>query len=278
MFIHWRVMTLIRDKRVLITGAGHGLGRALGRAFARAGALVLVTDRDASRVAETVAEIKSAGGRAAGHSFDVTDSEAVVAAKDKVHAEAGPIDILVNNAGIVHGGAFLGVPLAKHRATIDVNITGLLNGTHAFLPDLIARPEAHIVNVASASAVLALPFAVTYAASKWAVLGFSDSLREELRLLGHRNVRVTTICPSYITTGLFEGARPARLTWMLQPDDVAAKVLRAVERNRETVLLPWTAQLLYSTCRGLPRSWFHRVCSALGVSRSMVDWKGPSSP
>src|SRR5262249_17008812 len=144
----------------------------------------------------------------------------------------------------------------------------------AFLPDLIARPESHIVNIASAAAILALPYATSYAASKWAVLGFSDSLREELRLLGHHHMRVTTICPSYTTTGLFEGAKPARLTWLLRREDVAASVLRAVKRNCETVLLPWTVQLMYAMLRGLPRRWYRRICAWLGATQSMAGWTG----
>ena len=110
--------------------------------------------------------------------------------------------------------------------------------------------------------------------SAFTVYFWINSLRDELRLLGHRHLRVTAICPSYIATGLFEGAKPARLTWMLQPDDVAAKVVQAVVRNREMIMIPWTAQLLYSLFRGLPRSWYRRLCSAFGVSRSMAEWKG----
>jgi short-subunit dehydrogenase len=176
----------------------------------------------------------------------------------------------------VFGGDFLSVPVEKHRTTIEVNLIGVLNVTHAFLPDLLARPAGHIVNVASASAVLSLPWATSYAASKWAVLGFSDSLREELRVQDRRHVRVTTICPSYIATGLFDGAKPARLTWLLQPEAVAAAVVRAVERDRDMVILPWTAQLLYSAFRGLPRRWYHRIAALVGVSTSMKDWKGRS--
>ena len=266
-------MTAIREKRVLITGAGRGLGREMVRRFAAAGAEVIATDRDESALAETG---RTVGGAVFGYPLDVTSSAAVVAACDRIHTERGLIDILVNNAGVVFGGDFMSVPIEKHLATIEVNLVGVVNMTHAFLPDLLARPAGHVVNIASASAVLALPWATSYAASKWAVLGFSDSLREELRVQGHRHMRVTTVCPSYIATGLFEGAKPARLTWLLQPEAVAAVVVRAVERDRNTVILPRTAQLLHSAFRGLPRQLYYRIAALFGVSTSMIDWKGRS--
>ena len=266
-------------KRVLITGAGHGLGRELVREFTRCGAEVIATDLDPDRVAAVVAEVLNANGKAVGYPLDVTKPSDVISVRDRVHADRGPIDVLINNAGVVAGGPFLDVPLDRHLFTVAVNLAGLLSVTHAFLPDLLTRPEGRVVNIASASAVLALPMATTYAATKWAVLGFSDSLREELRLTGHGHVRVSTICPSYMTTGLFEGARPPFLTRLLTPDRVARTVRRAAERGTEFVMLPWTARLLYATAGLLPRGLFVRVCRGLGVSSSMSAWRGhPSGP
>jgi short-subunit dehydrogenase len=263
----------LADKRVLITGAGHGLGRALALEFARSGAEVVVTDRDAASVQAVCTELPSS---AAGYAFDVTDAGQIAGVRKRLHAERGPIDVLVNNAGVVFGGEFQNVPLERHLKTIAVNLGGLITVTHAFLPDLIARREACVVNIASASAVLALPRATSYAASKWGVLGFSESLREELRRAGHRHVGVTAICPSYIATGLFDGARPARLTSLLTPESVARSTRRAVERGRDFLLLPKSAAMLYAVARFLPRPLFARLCRALGVSDSMADWKGHS--
>jgi all-trans-retinol dehydrogenase (NAD+) len=258
-------------KRVLITGAGHGLGRAMAREFARAGAAVVVTDQRPDRAAAVVKEI---GPPAVGFPLDVTVPDQVLAARDQVHAAGGPIDVLVNNAGIVAGGSFLEVPLDRHLATVAVNLSGVLAVTHAFLPDLIGRPEARLVNIASASAVVALPHATSYAATKWAVLGFSESLREELRLVGHDHVRVSAICPSYISTGLFDGATPPRFTRLLTPEAVARAVRRAAERGTEIVLLPRSARLLYAVAGVLPRRLYLRLCRRLGVSASMTGWRG----
>jgi NADP-dependent 3-hydroxy acid dehydrogenase YdfG len=160
-------MTAVRHRRALVTGAGHGLGRAIAHRLARAGAEVVVTDRDADRVAAVVGELTAAGLRAVGFPLDVTSDEQILAARDR----AGPVDVLVNNAGVVFGGEFGAVPLARHRTTVDVNLSGVLAVTHAFLPGLAGRPAAHVVNVVSASAVVGLPFGASYAATKWAVLG-----------------------------------------------------------------------------------------------------------
>jgi short-subunit dehydrogenase len=181
---------------------------------------------------------------------------------------------LVNNAGVVFAGEFEKVPRERHEATVAVNLQGVLNVTHEFLPDLLARPEAHLVNIASAAATIALPLAASYAASKWGVLGFTESLREELRRRGGSHVGVSAICPSYISTGLFAGAKPPRLTRWLTPAQVAVAVADAVERRREFVMLPWTAALLHRSLGWLPRRCFRAVCRWFGVADSMTGWQG----
>jgi len=267
-------MRSLQGKRVLITGAGRGLGRALAWHFARAGAEILATDREPDLLETLLREFLQAGLRIHAYPLDVTESSAILALHERIRAEVGPIDVLINNAGIVQGGPFLEVPLTKHRQTFEVNLLGLTAMTQAFLPDLIGRPESHLVNIASASAFVALPWGATYAASKWAVLGFTDSLREELLLLGHRHVGVSAVCPGYIDTGLFAGAKPPLLTSLLSADRVAAAVVRAVRRKQQLVVLPWTVGLLLAGLKLVPRQMFHVVCRWLRVNTSMVEWKG----
>ena len=268
----------VAGSRVLVTGAAQGLGFAIATAFGRAGASVVLTDMNAERLAEAAAKLNAAGFAACGYQLDVTSAEQIAEVRTRLLAEQGPVDVLVNNAGVAFGGPFLDVPLARHLTTVNVNLSGVLAVTHAFLPDLLARPASHVVNISSASAVLALPMAATYAATKWAVLGFCESLREELRVLGHRHVGVTAICPSLIATGLFDGAKPARFTRWLTPEAVADAVVAAVEKRREFVMLPWTARWMYRLCAGWPRSWYRAVCRAVGVSRTMTGWHGHSPP
>lgn len=264
----------LKGKNVLLTGAGHGLGRELALAFAAAGAKVCVTDREAQRVEETLALVRQQDGRAAGYTLDVTDNAMISDIRDRVHGEHGPLDVLVNNAGVAFGGVFLDVPLDQHLATYRVNLLGQVAMTHAFLSDLVGRPEAHLVNVASASGFIALPYATTYASSKWGVIGFSESIREELRLLGHRHVSVTAVCPSYIDTGMAAGVRVPHLSRMLRSSDVARLVLHAVRKRRELVLTPWLVKITPFSKGVLPPSWFRRTCDWLGITGSMSTWYG----
>src|SRR5262249_2613898 len=186
----------------------------------------------------------------------------------------GPIAVLVNTAGLVFGGAFLDVPLEQHLTTYRVNTIGLVAMTYAFLPDLIAGRDGHVVNVASASAYIGLPFGATYASSKWAVLGFSESLALELELQGHGHVHVTAVCPSYVATGLFDGASAPRMTRLLTAARVADLTVRAVLRNRPYVRTPWIVQGTPILKALLPFRAFARVAAVLGVNTSMMEWRG----
>ena len=207
----------LTNKRVLVTGAAGGIGRETSMAFARAGAEIVLTDLAEEQAGGVAEEIRSAGGKASAYALDVTDPAALTELRERIHDEAGPVDVIVNNAGVVFGGSFLDVPLEKHLLTYKVNTLGLVATTHVFLPDLIGRQEGHVVNIASASGFIGLPYGTTYASSKWSVIGFSESIRLELADLGHRHVGVTAVCPSYVDTGMFDGVRPPLMTRLLTP-------------------------------------------------------------
>ena len=262
----------LHNTRVVITGGARGLGLAFARACLARGARVVLLDRDEAELDRAVTAL---GPHVVGHRLDVTDPAAVLALRDEILAD-GPVDVLVNNAGVVFGGAFADVPLAKHLTTFNVNLGGLVAMTHAFLPHLESRPAATVLNVSSASAFVALPFGSSYAASKWGVLGLSESLDEEMKERGKRHVRILVLCPSYTATGLFEGATSAVGTWMLTPEGVAEAGSRMIERGTSRKVLPWTAAVLLTGFGWLPRQLFHAIARLFGVSRSMLGWKGRS--
>ncbi|HAA49439.1 MAG TPA: short-chain dehydrogenase [Planctomycetaceae bacterium] len=267
-------MTRLDGRWVLITGAGHGLGRAMAAAFADVGSRIIVTDQDPDGVESTTRWLNRRGNPAVGIEMDVTCSESISRARQEVMSQIGKIDVLVNNAGTVRGGLFTDVPLEEHLTTLDVNTQGPIRVTHAFLPDLLASPVAHLVNIISAAALIGLPGASTYAASKWALLGFSESLREELRQNGHHHAGITAVCPSYISTGLFSGVRPPRLTRMLTPAAVARQVVRAVLTRRSHLMLPRTVGLIPLSRSLLPTRWSQRLGDWTGIHASMTDWRG----
>ncbi|HAA60125.1 MAG TPA: hypothetical protein DCE39_04265, partial [Planctomycetaceae bacterium] len=132
-----------------------------------------------------------------------------------------------------------------------------------------------LVNIVSASALIGLPGASTYAASKWALLGFTESLREELRHSGHRHAGVTAVCPSYISTGLFSGVRPPRFTRLLAPAEVARQVVRAVLAGRPNLMLPRAVSLIPLSRALLPNRWSQKLGDWTGIHTGMADWMDP---
>lgn len=267
-------MSTIRLKRVLITGASHGIGRAIALAFGRGGAEVVATDLDEGNLDETRKAVEETGAICRTYRLDVTDEREIASVRDALHRGTGTVDILVNNAGVVFGGAFLDVPLEQHRRTYRVNIEGMVAMTHAFLPDLISAPRGHLVNICSASGFIGLPNGSTYASSKWAAIGFTESIRLELKRLGHRHVDVTSVCPTYVATGMFEGAKPPKTTRLLRPETIAEKVVQAVERRKVWVLEPFIVKLTPILQNVLPTAVADMLSDAFGASSSMESWQG----
>lgn len=267
-------MSKLDGKRVLITGGAQGIGLEMAIKFAGRGSDIVIADLNEAKLPEAKAKIEALGVAAWGFPVDVTKPASIASLKAQIAAEVGPIDVLVNNAGIVFGGPFTETPLDRHLKTYEVNTLGVVAMTHAFLPGLIERPEAHLVNISSASGFIGLPYGSTYASSKWAVIGFSESIRAELKVLGHEHVHVTIVCPSFIGTGMFEGAEAPKATNILEPDFIAEKVVLAVERNRIHVLEPWMVKITPLLRELLPTALYDRISHLFGADTSMAQWTG----
>jgi short-subunit dehydrogenase len=260
--------------KVLITGGAQGIGREQALCFADEGAEIILTDINKEKVEQTRDEISARGTRCWSYVLDVTDQKQVESVRDQIHKDVGKITVLVNNAGVVAGGPFLEVPLEKHLATYKVNVHGPVGVTYAFLDDLISQTDAHLVNIASASGLIGLPFGSTYASSKWAMIGFSESIRLELKLMGHNHVNVTCVCPSYISTGMFDGAKAAKLTKLLEPAALARKVIKAVKSNDVFVYEPWLVKVTPMLKSVLPVKISDLLSDVFGATASMSDWRG----
>ncbi|MCE9596765.1 MAG: SDR family NAD(P)-dependent oxidoreductase [Spirochaetia bacterium] len=259
----------ITGKRVLITGGAGGLGKALAQKLSAMGARVAIADADPAALKATSRELGIKG-----YSMDVTNPDSILKVRRTLLTEFGGLDILINNAGVVFGGSFADSALEHHTKTYQVNALGPVNVTHAFFESICAGPEGHIVFVASASGYIGLPFGSSYASSKWAVIGFAESIRLELKEQKRNNVHITTVCPSYIDTGMFTGASAPFLTPILHTEDVAEKIVQAILRKRTYVNLPWIVNWI-QTLRGvLPLFVFDFLMRSLKVSQSMMHWKG----
>ncbi len=270
-------MGYFSGKRILITGVGSGLGRGMALSMARKGGRIIGWDYDRQALDKALFELKLAGGREArGFVCDVSDHDAVAAAAEEVRHNGGPIDILINNAGVVTGKRFLECSKEEIERTLGINTMALFWTTKAFLPDMIARNSGHMVTVASAGGLIGVPKLADYAASKFAAVGFDESIRAELQQLAP-NVSTTVICPFYINTGMFDGVRTRfpRLLPILDEQYAVNRMVNAVEKRRPRLIMP---PLVFAIplLRLLPVKFFDWTATFLGVNAALDDFKGRS--
>lgn len=262
------------DKKVLITGGASGIGKLMALKLASRSAVVLILDINYEAAKELALAIKNTGGKAYAFQADLGDINSLKICKSDIRALGLHIDVLVNNAGIVYGGEFEKLSLDSHLLTYKINVEGLVAMTHLFFEDLRQSADANIVNIASASGFIGLPYGTSYASSKWAVVGFSESLRLELLERRISNVHVTTVCPSYISTGMFAGVKPPMLLPWLKPETIVEKIIQGIESNSAYIREPFVVKWIDFLKGVLPLKIFTFMNKILGVSTSMTHWKG----
>jgi all-trans-retinol dehydrogenase (NAD+) len=271
-------MESLAGTTVLITGAAMGMGRMYaGLAVRDHAAHVILWDINAELLAAAAAELGGRGSQIHSYVVDVSTLEAIEAAAEKVRHDVGTPDILINNAGIVRGKYFWEHDQRSDiAATMAINTLALMHITREFLPAMIeCGRTSRIVNVASAAGLLANPRMSIYSSSKWAVIGWSDSLRLELIQAGHHHIKVTTFCPSYIKTGMFEGARGPLLTPLLEPAAVTERVWQAMKEGAPILMMPWTVKLSTALRGILPlAAWDVVAGRVFGVYKSMEHFTG----
>lgn len=211
-----------------VTGGARGIGRATAEALARRGATVWIGDVDADEAARAAHEIGCRSVR-----LDVTDDESMAVFHRTASAEQ-PVDMLVNNAGIQHMGPFAEQTLAAYHREVAVNLTGVINGMHVFLPSMLARNHGHIVNVASMAAKVTTPGMSVYCATKYAVAALSRAVRAEV---ADSAVTITTVMPTAVHTDLTTGVTLDLLPTR-QPEQVAAVIADSARRPAREITVP----------------------------------------
>jgi short-subunit dehydrogenase len=239
-------MSTFKGKKVLITGGASGIGKLMGgMALDKGAAALVIWDIDQESIESVVRELgqksKAQGraGRVYGMRVDVSNQAMVADRYEQTKREVGEIDILINSAGIITSNkTFDQCTPDEINRTMMVNALAPMYVAQQVLPDMVARDSGHICNIGSAGGMISNPRMSIYAASKWATIGWSDSVRIELREMRSR-VRVTTIAPYYITTGMFDGVR-SKIFPLLRPENVASRILRAIERDTAfKMFMPW---------------------------------------
>uniref|UniRef100_A0A3B4EQM9 Short chain dehydrogenase/reductase family 16C member 5 n=2 Tax=Pundamilia nyererei TaxID=303518 RepID=A0A3B4EQM9_9CICH len=237
----------IAGEVVLITGAGSGIGRLMAQEFAAYSTVLVLWDINQEGMKETARLAKSNGAsRVHYYICDCSDKNEVYRVADQVKREVGDVSILVNNAGIVTGKKFMDAPDSLIEKTMDVNIMAHFWTYKAFLPAMIANNHGHLVSIASSAGLIGVNGLADYCASKFAAVGFAESVGLELLATGKDGVKTTIVCPYFINTGMFDGCQTKwpKLLPILNPDYVAKKIIHAVLTDQVYLLLPRSMYLI----------------------------------
>ena len=258
-------------RTAVVTGAASGIGRAIAGSLSRRGCHLALADLDETGLQETASIVAKYGVRVSRHRLDVADRQAVATFPDAVAAEHPGVDLLVNNAGVALGGSFEQVSEADFDWLFEINFWGVVRMTRAFMPRLRASDDARLVNLSSLYGLIAPPGQTAYAASKFAVRGFSESLRRELR---GTKIGVTTVHPGGVATSIAKSARVAaaipvgelakrraiaeRLLKM-PPETAGEIIVKGIERRKARVLVGSDAKVVSLVERLAPVAYWSAI-------------------
>jgi NADP-dependent 3-hydroxy acid dehydrogenase YdfG len=242
-----------------ITGAARGIGKATARALLRQGMRVAIGDVDLAAAERTAAEL---GPSAIAAPLDVTDRASFAAFLDRAEEQLGPVDVLVNNAGIMQIGRFVDEDDLTARRMIDINLHGVILGMKLGLERMLPRDRGHIVNISSQAGKYGSPGGATYSATKHALIGLTEAVRGELRLMG-ANIDLSYVMPFVVNTELGSGLGEARGLKSLQPSDVADAIVEALQSGRVEVWVPKSSKRTQALGVLLPRSLSEGLARAM---------------
>jgi NAD(P)-dependent dehydrogenase (short-subunit alcohol dehydrogenase family) len=248
-----------KDKKCLITGAASGIGRSTALAMAKLGAKLFLTDIDAKKLEEASAAIQKDGGTVCRHqAMNITDNAQVEKFAESIHAEFGPMDIVMNVAGIALWGEVDKLRVEHWRKVIEVNLMGPIHIIQGFVAPMIrAGRGGHLVNVASAAGIIALPIHAPYSATKFGLVGISEVLRYDL---ARHNIDVTVVCPGAVETPLkntveiigvdmsrpeIAGINKRFSERAISPDKVASQIINAIRKKKFMVITSADIRIAY---------------------------------
>jgi short-subunit dehydrogenase len=269
-------MKNLQGKVAVITGAGSGIGRALALELAAQGCALAISDVNAVGLEQTRVQIGVASSsKVRTYIFDVSDQAATEAHAKQVAEDFGQVNLLINNAGVALSGKIRDIEMSDFHWLMNINFWGVVHGTQAFLPALIASGDAHIVNLSSIFGMISVPKQATYNAAKFAVRGYTEALRQEMRM-DNLAVQVSCVYPGGINTDIARNARVAACENKEQtaalfsklartsPEQAAAIILRGIKRNKPRIMVGMDAHFVHFLYRllGIRYQYITRALAA----------------
>jgi short-subunit dehydrogenase len=259
---------ILAGQTAAITGAGRGIGRATARALTNVGVRVAIGDLDIEAARTAAREL---GPTAVALSLDVTERDSFTRFLDEAESQLGPVDVLINNAGIMQIGRFMDEDDLTARRMVDINIHGVILGTKLALERMVSRGRGHIVNISSQAGKFGAPGGATYSATKHAVVGLTEAVRGELRLMGAPDVLISYVMPFVVNTELGGGLGQARGLKNLQPADVADAIVDALRYGKVEVWVPKSSKRTNVLGTLLPRRLAEGMARAMRADRVLAD-------
>ena len=270
----------LKNKIVLVTGAAKGIGLATVKRLLKKEAKVVLWDFQPDDLNTAVQSLKNDGHDVFSQVCDVTNKEQVYHNAEVIKKEIGDIDILINNAGTVYTGYMLDRSDAELENMINVNFTSMIYTIRAFMPAMLEKNKGHIVNISSASSLIGAPKLAIYAATKWAVMGLTESLRLEAIKMGKKGVKFSSVHPNFLKKGLFEGTKLNLLGSLFAPGvkshDAVAKVIvnRAIGWGFHSPKVPWIMNQSVLLRALLPSSLLIKFGNIYGLNNMMDEYTG----
>lgn len=261
------------NKTILITGGASGIGKIMGRkALERGASQLIIWDINADGLRTTKEALDKYQGTVHTFVVDISSLDAIETTTKLVLDQFESIDILINNAGVVVGKYFHEHSHQDITRTMAINSDAPMHITLGLLPSMMLQNSGAICNICSSAGLISNPKMSVYAASKWAAVGWSDSLRLEMKQLD-KNIAVTTIMPFYINTGMFDGVE-SRFLPILEPEPTAERIIKAIERSKKMLAMPLPYWFIRSSQGLLPLPIFEWVMQKLGIYDGMKNFKG----